>query len=435
MGAAMAKYGPPDLVTLRNVLVDSKQLSEAGGMEYISELHREGWAGAAIQFHAKIISEAENQRSAIVGAARVSRLAATEGIPEALEALGDLTREMDEFSRGEGVLRAIDPWEALTGEPEPIPWMIPGWFSEGERVLIGGEWSSGKSVIALDLAISMAHGGRFLNLIEVQGGPKRVLYCDEENGSALARLRMRQLMAGRKMTEDQAKAMPLRYLTKNALSFSTEKGQSDFRTEVNRFRPDVVVFDSVIRFFSGDNENDNSQWAQFISQHVMPYNSAGIAFVLLDHVRKPANGKGMNDSDIGQRIRGASDKPGSVDEMWCITGDRHSNKREMSHERTRWDEYQPTLQTSWSTSDDKQKAWIEAIPQKQGCEELIRSRVDAATTEGALRKDVQDYIKAAGFTVRAFELALASLYMKGVIVKANDTGKLVRLWNQTYAPQ
>lgn len=334
-----------------------------------------------------------------------------------------------------GTLRVIEPYEALTGEPEPIPWIVPGWFSQSERIIIAGEWSTGKSTVALELAISLATGSRFMGLLPIQSGPYRVLYVDEENGTALAKKRMRQLMLAKGISSEQAKAMPLRYLSKNGLSFSTDRGQAAFRRDVERFRPDVIVLDSVIRFFDGDNENDNSQWSRFITKHVMPYNSQGIAFIILDHVRKPANGKGSNDTDVGQRIRGASDKPGSVDELWCITGDRHTNKRTMTHERTRWDEYQPALQLSWRTSDDKSEAWLEAQPEKQGCEELILSHVTRTNGDGALRLDVQQSVLAAGFQQRAFEKALTSLHVKGQIVKAQEAGRRIRIWARIYAPE
>ena len=332
-----------------------------------------------------------------------------------------------------GRMRVISPYDALTGEPEPIPWMVPGWFSQGERIIIAGEWSTGKSVVALELALALSTSSSFLSLIGVEGGPYRVLYVDEENGTALAKKRMRQMMAGKGTKPDEARTMPLRYLSKNGLSFSTDRGQIAFRRDVDRFRPDVIVLDSVIRFFDGDNENDNSQWSRFITKHVMPYNSQGIAFVILDHVRKPSNGKPGTDGDMGQRIRGASDKPGSVDEVWCIAGDRHTNKRTMTHERTRWDEYQPALQLSWKTSDDKGQAWLEAQPEKQGCEELILSRVAKTNGDGMKRKDLIDTIEAEGFPVRTIERSLTTLYLKGQLVKLKE-GNGLRLWTRLHAP-
>jgi hypothetical protein len=120
--------------------------------------------------------------------------------------------------------------------------------------------------------------------------------------------------------------------------------------------------------------------------------------------------------------------------MWCITGDRHTNKRTMTHERTRWDTYQAALQLSWDTSDNKEMAWLRAEPERQGCEDLILSHVGKAADDGALRKDIVATLKLAGFNQRSVERALTTLEIKGQVVKQTEAGRLLRLWTRAYAP-
>jgi hypothetical protein len=82
--------------------------------------------------------------------------------------------------------------------PAPLPtptWVIPRLLGTGLTILSGDRWS-GKSWLALDLALAVATGGRALQSIACEAGD--VIYFDMDNGKSRLAARMDVLLEGRK---------------------------------------------------------------------------------------------------------------------------------------------------------------------------------------------------------------------------------------------
>ena len=119
----------------------------------------------------------------------------------------------------------------LSSEPEPVPWIVPGWFASGDYHVLAGLGKGGKSWVALHTAVTLASGcGSWLSRIAPQGGPWRVLYVDEEQGDALVLRRLHKLARGLGIPRGDLPDLPIRYLIRNRINLEDEGDlQSLFR--------------------------------------------------------------------------------------------------------------------------------------------------------------------------------------------------------------
>jgi RecA-family ATPase len=345
--------------------------------------------------------------------------------------LGTIAKRMGAHSVS-GQLARLDLATILdTVDEEPIPWAVHGWLAEGEAAILAGEWGSGKSLVALDLAVSLAAGVPWMGYAHVTR-PFRVLVVDEENGHRLARHRMRQIIVGRNLTRAQVADLPVAYLCRNAINLDDPKGMAQLRAEIERHKPEFLVMDSLVRFFRGRSENDNSDMSAFFGERIRPLmRDHNLGVVMLDHMGKPSKD---GNQDPGHRVRGASDKPGFVDELWTLAGERDQSTRTLTHEKTRWDDLQAPVQTSWHKSEDGTAAWIEAKELRRGCEEAIREALAAAGTEGRCHGEIVDLVKVrAGFDAKHVRRTLGKMHGQGSLQKATE-GRKVRYWLKDTLP-
>lgn len=78
-----------------------------------------------------------------------------------------------------------------TSYPEP-EFVIPGIFPQG-LIILAGKPKVGKSILALDMAFSVASGGQFLGIIEVE--PRAVLYIALEDSKRRLKSRLSKMTA------------------------------------------------------------------------------------------------------------------------------------------------------------------------------------------------------------------------------------------------
>ena len=315
---------------------------------------------------------------------------------------------------------------------EPIPWAVHGWLAEGEAAILAGEWGSGKSLVALDLAVSLAAGIPWMGYAHI-ARPFRVLVVDEENGPRLARHRMRQIIAGRNLAPETAANLPIAYLCRNGINLDDPKGMASLKAEIERHKPEFLVMDSLVRFFRGRSENDNTDMSAFFGERIRPLmRDHNLGVIMLDHMGKPSKD---GNQDPGHRVRGASDKPGFVDELWALAGERDQTTRTLTHEKTRWDDLQAPVQTSWHKSEDGTAAWIEAKELRRGCEDAIREVLEGAGAEGRCHGEIVELVKVrGGYDAKHVRRTLGKMHGQGSVRRKSDGGRRVRYWVSEHAP-
>ena len=332
-----------------------------------------------------------------------------------------------------GRLRALDLGRLLTEPVEPIPWALPGWMAHRDVVCLAGEPKTGKSWIALDLAIALGRGEKWLGCVEVQGGPYRVLFVDEENNPQLIRYRIRRLAHGLGLGPSDVARLPIRYLSENALNLDDDERLQALFAEVRAFRPDFVVLDSLVRFHRRD-ENSNQAMAGFFGEVVKPLGARFDAgAVLLHHMAKPS---GDRPRGLTYRVRGASDLVAAVDQLWTL--ERGSGgKLTLTHERSRWAETASPLTVCLKDTTDGEGVLLNAVETDSEAERVILTLLREHAEEGVMRQDLVDAMAAEGIKAadRVTTKHLGRLYHDGRVRKSGSTRQGVRYYLTEHAPQ
>ena len=412
----------------------SARFRGAGGVDLLGDLTIAGIPSKAAASYLKILEESAQKRSILKATDELAALARNGAeVTDLAKVFQVYSRRMETLLATAEGIRTVDVLAALNATLPPVPWIADGWLGEGDLVIFGGEWASGKSLIALDLAISVATGIHWMGRIPIaKTGP--VLYVDEENNARNVTRRLSRMIRGRNLDPDLTGSIPLRYLTKNHLRLDAPRGLSTLRTEIKAHRPVLVVLDSLIRFHGAD-ENSNTDMAALFGEAIVPLATKyNCAFVVLDHMRKPS--KEDHKFDQGHRVRGAGDKAGVGDGLWTVEGDRETDSRALSCRKNRWeDSLPPAMTTKWVTSEDETAAWIECS------DAVIASEVRRLTAEIAIPKILENnprgihatelYDRAAAATAapkRTLQRVVKTLLSDGVIRSRKEPFRKVRYW-------
>jgi len=402
------------------------------GVNLLAELTVAGIPSSSIETYLKIAEEWAAKRNILRATEELAGMARNGSDSAELARMFQVyAKRMGSLLSAKDGVNAIDLRRAITQPLEPIPWIANGWLAQDDRVIFGGEWASGKSIIALDLALSVACNLPWMGQVQIEkSGP--VLYVDEENPQRVIESRLHRMVRGRNL--DPETPIPITYLSKNHLKLDRPYGLATLRSKIEAVRPVFVALDSLVRFHSSE-ENSNTEMADFFGEVITPLSvEYGCAFLILDHLRKP--GKDDDKQEAGHRLRGAGTKADVGDTIWTVFGDRDTDSRTLQCRKNRSEESLPApMVTRWVKGDDGIAAWIEATPEKQSCDMAIWAEVNAGCGVGALRRDVLNKIVGQGVSKRGFEKALGALRQRGAIKQANEGGKLVRLWVKDYAPE
>lgn len=188
---------------------------------------------------------------------------------------------------------------------EPTPWAFDDFIVDGDQVMIAGAPKSGKSWLALQLALAASSGGRFLRWHATR--KMRTLYLNLEVGPHMWAKRVMLQIGG----------------AENALAYSNFFSRSDLRTidvmdpdELKAMREyiekgnyEFVVVDVLSRCHSVE-ENDNGSMRAVL--FALRYMCGRATSVIVHHARKPP--QGLEHANLGAAsIRGASSIVGEVD--------------------------------------------------------------------------------------------------------------------------
>lgn len=325
-------------------------------------------------------------------------------------------------------LQPLDLQKVMDEEAEPVPWVVPGWLALQDFCVIGGEPATGKSVLALDLALALATGAEFLGMKVL--GQFRVLYLDEEMPPALARRRIRMMMRGRELEPDQ---VALRYYNNNGLNLDQAESRLALRAVLDDFQPQVLMLDSLIRFHDRP-ENDNTEMAKFVRDVLRPIQTEyGTTVVALHHLAKPGKDKSK---ELGHRLRGASDLRAAVDHLWGLEGDPAGKTRTLTQDKNRWAEMAVPVSTVYIENDDRTSAVLKGETRSKDTEGIILDMLSDAQGEGVSRPTMIAELNAQGYRAadRLVSQTLKKLIREGT-AKKNKIGRRMHYWHVDYAPQ
>ena len=189
--------------------------------------------------------------------------------------------------------RPID-WTALVGAPPARTWAIPHWLGIGFVTMLAGPGGVGKTLLAQQLASSLATGDPLI--AEIPQKRKVLMWAGEDENDELWR-RQFQIAgdAGRQLSEYKNLVIES-YAGRDCSLAEPVFGTlgptpmlKELTEQVADYDVDVVILDNVARLYGG-NENERHQVTQFLNWVTGACNARRpVAVLLLSHPAK-ANG-------------------------------------------------------------------------------------------------------------------------------------------------
>jgi hypothetical protein len=373
--------GTVDSLSVVDELRATDRLLDAGGEGLVAELASEIVTTATVDLHAKIVREQARRRE-MIEAAREVVIEATGNVP-----LGDIQHRLrlmvdepvDEM--GELVARLRTP-EQLAADP-PVAWLVDGFVPAGGLTVLAGDPGSGKTLVALDIALRAARGGE--SWLGRRLRPHSTLYLTGEGHGGLG-VRLRAWTAA----HDRLKGAGGRFLAfcdhipdltaPGALGRMLALVDGAGRQQGSRV--DVVIVDTLAMATPGADENDAGAMGASLRVLAELRTKTGVAVVVLHHMRKaPAGTPQRADAHA---LRGSSALHGAADVvLLALTRDK---EREIRPVKVRDGEclqhglhYTITGQdTGWATDEGRPEFGPVVVPAAE----------DAGESDDALRAEL-----------------------------------------------
>nr|WP_277879329.1 AAA family ATPase [Coleofasciculus sp. FACHB-712] len=194
--------------------------------------------------------------------------------------------------------KVYDIEELLDLETQRLTWLIPEMLPAGETIILAAPPKVGKTLLAIDVAFAVATGeGTFLGET-TKKGKVLIVEADESLQSTRAKLLNRGF---RRQDRGNVRILPKWNISQMGL----------LEEQLEDFRPDLVIVDSLRRINHGSDISENS--AEFadniytLKETLQRYGAAGI---LIHHSNKDRDAQGVH------QLRGSSAIAGAVWGTW-----------------------------------------------------------------------------------------------------------------------
>ena len=195
-------------------------------------------------------------------------------------------------------LRVVDLADVLTADISGPEFIVDRLIPRGHATLFGGHGESGKTYIALALGVHVALGVPWAGLATRRG---RVLFVSLEDDGEIMRYRLRRVIEGHMMQAHfhniaanlriidghDSGPMVTEFADAGVRRIMPTKVYESVKSEVEQFKPDLLIIDNASDAFDGD-ENNRRQVRQFIKRLVALGKEQDTAVILLAHISKGA---------------------------------------------------------------------------------------------------------------------------------------------------
>jgi hypothetical protein len=211
------------------------------------------------------------------------------------------------------------PLVDMLSKPIEVDWLVEDYLPSDSIGMLFGASGSGKSHIALSLAIAVADGEKWFGHSVKQGNV--LVMAGEGNNGLNRRLQAIQKQFNTNINPDNI------HFSERALGVDTEQGFSDLQKaiEVLDTIPSLIIIDTLSRHLLQSQENSNDDMAQFINKLEQIRFKYNCTIMIVHHTGKSA----------GQGARGASALKANIDfsfevkrgegKFCCLTCDKQKD--------------------------------------------------------------------------------------------------------------
>lgn len=215
--------------------------------------------------------------------------------PDVLRIVQSVSRYVPDPDMDPGVSKAAAEGRSIQfldvfglSKPEPIPWLLEAQIAFGDCSLIVGPPASGKSWLTYEIAVAGSMGLPILGRYTHEGG-LRVLLVDEENSRDEVIRRLWLLTQAWKVNPKDLSQQLLVTRPCQGWSFRDRSAVYALHQQIQDFKPDVVIFDSLIAVSTVLNEADSVQVRRFFHDMVYPLRDiCNSTMIFVHHTNKGA---------------------------------------------------------------------------------------------------------------------------------------------------
>lgn len=209
---------------------------------------------------------------------------------------------------------ALTPYDKFLATPLPTAmWTVEGVWSHEAHGLIAGEPKSYKSLIATDLAVSVASGTKFLGHFSIpETGP--VIIIQEENTPSMMKDRLEKIthsrglggyarMNGNKLSVQPPSSLPIHLMNNRRFDLTREEHLEWLEETIQTVRPKLVVLDPIYLMTPGVDENSATAMIPVLSKLLTLKQEHNVGILIVHHYNKPRSDE---DRSPGNRISGTN---------------------------------------------------------------------------------------------------------------------------------
>ena len=166
-----------------------------------------------------------------------------------------------------------------------IAWVVPGMYARGEITIVEGDPGLGKSYFQQVVCAALVDGKKIPNESEYEPHKGRVAYFDTEN-TADTVTKLRLIENGCENLEDYRQE-------ESPFSIDDEEKWEKVEEALERFKPDMIVFDTINIYIGSVDTYKSSETQQALSRFKVLAARHNCSVVLLRHLTKASGSKAL----------------------------------------------------------------------------------------------------------------------------------------------
>ena len=199
----------------------------------------------------------------------------------------------------------VSPSRILPAGGDLVDWLVPGVIHKGGKGIFVAPPKAGKSMVALDLAIALAHALPWLGIPIPQ--KRRVALVSREDGPGMTMQRLKRFATGRRLRFDTIDTVLVNtFAQRSTFAIDKEEDIANLCKWLIHEKAEICIFDVLNRLHSAANENDAMEMTRVMGCFDRIRLETGCDVAVIHHDAK-------NGGTGGQRKPRGS---GAIDSWW-----------------------------------------------------------------------------------------------------------------------